>query len=189
MTKVLIIYATDYGSTEKMAQAVARGVESVPGASAVLKTAEAATVEDVLGADALILGTAVHMASMHWQMKKFIDTVTSGLWMEDKIAGKVGAVFASGSGYGNTGGGAELTMLSMLGDLAEMGLIIVPLPKNTPGYSVGGLHWGAYGRAHNEDLSSIKGGLPGERMEAAKHHGANVARVADAVKGRDLLNP
>ncbi len=128
------------------------------------------------------------MGAMDWRMKKFIDTATSGLWMEDKIVGKVGAVFATGSGFGNTGGGAELTLLSMLGDLAELGLILVPLPKNTPGYPKGGLHWGAYGRAHNEDLSPIEGGLPEERTEAAFHHGANVARVARAVKGPALLN-
>ncbi len=40
MVKVLIVFATDYGGTEKMARAVARGVESVEGAGAIVKTAE-----------------------------------------------------------------------------------------------------------------------------------------------------
>ena len=67
MTKVLIVYATDYGNTEKMARAVAQGVESVEGASAVLKTAEEAKAEDILAADALVMGTPVHMGSMDWR--------------------------------------------------------------------------------------------------------------------------
>ncbi|MFC1836065.1 hypothetical protein ACFL2Q_15320 [Thermodesulfobacteriota bacterium] len=30
MTQILIVYATDYGGTKKMAEAVAEGVNSVP---------------------------------------------------------------------------------------------------------------------------------------------------------------
>ncbi|RJX34844.1 MAG: hypothetical protein C4525_05275 [Desulfarculus sp.] len=187
MAKVLIVYASDYGGAKKMAEVLAGGVDSVPGCQAILKTAEEAAAEDVTSADALVLGSAVHMASMHWKMKKFIDTVCGGLWMGDKINGKVGAVFACGSGYGNAGGGCELTMLAMLGNLAELGLILVTLPKNSPGYVKGGLHWGPYGRAHNEDLSPIEGGLPDERAAAARQHGVNVARVAAALAGKKLL--
>ena len=187
MAQVLIVYASDHGGTQKMAENLAAGVESVEGCSAKLMSAEEATAEDIIASDALVLGSAVHMASMHWQMKKFIDMQCSGLWMGDKIMGKVGAVFACGAGYGNAGSGCELAMLSMLGNLAELGLVIVPLPKSSPGYAQGGLHWGPYGRAHNEDISPIEGGLPDERAEAARQHGVNIARVAQAVSGKGLL--
>ena len=187
MTNVLIVYATDWGSTKKMAEAVAAGVATVKGATATVKTAEEANKDDVVAADALVLGSPVHMGSMDWRVKRFIDQVCGGLWMSDKIVGKVGAVFVSGGGFGSAGGGCELTMLAMMNNLAELGLLLVPLPKNTAGYSKGGLHWGPYGRSMTEDMEPIEGGVPDERIEAARHHGANVARVAAAVKGKALF--
>jgi NAD(P)H dehydrogenase (quinone) len=185
MTKILIVYATDHKGTEKMALAVAEGVKSVPECEAIVKKAEEATMDDLVGSDGLILGSPVHMGSIDWRVKKFIDHVCSGAWMQDKIVGKVGAVFACGSGYGNAGGGSELTMLAMLNNIAELGLVIVPLPKRTPGYPVAGLHWGPYGRAHAEDLSPK--GLSEEQLVSSRHHGANVARVTKALKGQTLF--
>ena len=187
MTKILIVYATDWGSTKKMAEAVAAGVDTVEGSQATVKTAEEATVDDVAAADALILGSPVHMGSMDWRVKRFIDQVCGQLWMADGFVGKAGAVFATGGGYGNAGGGCELAMLAMMNNLAELGLLLVPLPKNTPGYPKGGLQWGPYGRSMTEDLKPIEGGVPDDRLEAARNHGANVARVAAAIKGRELF--
>ena len=187
MVNVLIVYASDWGSTKKMAETVAAGVETVEGAEATVKTAEEATADDVAASDALILGSPVHMGSMDWRVKRFIDHACSQLWMADKIVGKVGAVFVSGGGYGSAGGGCELAMLSMMNNLAELGLLLVPLPKNTPGYPKGGLQWGPYGRSMTEDLQPFDGGVPDERIKAARHHGANVARVAAAVKGTRLF--
>jgi len=86
----------------------------------------------LLASDAVIVGSPVHMGSPDWCVKKFIDTVCSLLWMKDSLIGKVGAVFTSG-------GGCELPMLAMLNNFAELGMLMVPLPKNTPGYAVGGL--------------------------------------------------
>ena len=187
MANVLIVYATDWGSTKKMAEAVAAGVETVEEGQATVKTAEKASVEDVAATDALILGSPVHMGSMDWRVKQFIDRVCSQHWMGDNVVGKVGAVFASGGGYGNAGGGCELAMLAMMNNLAELGLLLVPLPKNTPGYPKGGLQWGPYGRSMTEDLQPIEGGVPDERLEAARNHGANVARVAAAITGKTLF--
>lgn len=187
MANILIVYATDWGSTKKMAEAVAAGVATVDGAKATVKTAEEVTADDVTGADALVLGSPVHMACMDWRVKRFIDQVCGGLWMQDKMNGKVGAVFVSGGGFGSSGGGCELAMLSMMANLAELGLLLVPLPKNTAGYPKGGLHWGPYGRSQTEDMQPIEGGVPDERIEAARNHGANVARVAALVKGKNLF--
>jgi NAD(P)H dehydrogenase (quinone) len=105
--------------------------------------------------------------------------------MKDKLIGKVGGIFASGGGFGSAGGGCELTMLALLNNLVELGLIIVPLPKNTPGYESGGLQWGPYGRSagiHGENT-----GVSDDSLKAAFSHGANIARVAKTMKGTDLF--
>jgi len=187
MVNVLIVYATDWGSTKKMAEAMAAGVSTVDGAEATVKTAEEATADDVTAADALVLGSPVHMGCMDWRVKRFIDKVCGGLWMQDKLVGRVGAVFVSGGGFGSAGGGCEIAMLSMMNNLAELGLLLVPLPKSTPGYPKGGLQWGPYGRSMTEDMQPIEGGVPEERIEAARNHGANVARVAALAKGKTLF--
>lgn len=185
MVKVLVIYATDYGSTRKMAEAVAAGVETVADAQAAILQAEDVKQEDMLSSDAVIVGTPTHMGSPDWRIKQFIDQVCSPLWMKDALVGKVGAVFASASGFGSTGGGSELTMLSLLANFAELGMILVPLPKNTPGYPKAGLHWGPCARTGSEHLEPI--GASDDKLEAAHYHGANVARTAAALKGAKVF--
>lgn len=54
MAKVLIVYATDYQNTFKMAEAVAAGVNSVANCAAVLKSAEQADAADLADAKVFI---------------------------------------------------------------------------------------------------------------------------------------
>ncbi len=186
MTSILIVYATDYGSTEKMALAAAEGVSTVTDATVVVKMADEVTADDFLVSDGVILGSPVHMGSIDWRIKKMIDTVCSGLWMQDKMIGKTAAVFVSGGGYGNGGGGAELTMLSMLNNFAELGMIIVPLPKNTPNYKKGGLQWGPYGRSADEDMEHQ--GVSDETLQLSKQHAIHLTRVATTIKDNSLFS-
>lgn len=186
MTKVLTIYASDYGNTKKMAEAVSSGASSISGVQSIVITAEESKAEDLTSSDAIIFGSPVHMGSPDWRIKKMIDTVCSGLWMKDKLNGKIGGVFVSGGGFGSAGGGCELTMLAMLNNCAELGLIMVPLPKNTPGYNMGGLQWGPYGRSAGVNMEQT--GVGKESLEAAFHHGANIARLAAALKGAEIFN-
>jgi NAD(P)H dehydrogenase (quinone) len=179
MTKVLIVYATDYQNTFKMAEAVAAGVNSVTNCTAVLKPAEQAGAEDLADCNALILGTPVHMGSPDWRVKKFIDSVCSQAWMKDAMVGKVGGVFVSGSGYGSSGGGAETTMLALLNNIAELGMIIIPLPKSTPGYAEAGLQWGPCARTASSSFEQL--GVSESALKVAKNHGANIARAAAAL--------
>ncbi len=185
MTKVIIVYATDYGSTKKMAEVIAEGVRLVEGANCVLKPAEETSAEDLISSDAVIFGSPVHMGSLDWRMKKFFDSVCSGLWMKDTLNGKVGAVFVTAGGFGGTGSGAELTMLSMLANIAELGMIMVPLPKNTPGYTNGGLHWGPCARTATGAMEQT--GFSGEMTEVARNHGIHVARIALELAGKKLF--
>jgi NAD(P)H dehydrogenase (quinone) len=185
MTQILIIYASDFGNTEKMAGAIAEGVSTISNAQPLVKKAEDVTKEDMKESDGILFGSPVHMGSMAWQMKKFIDRVCSGLWMEDSLNGKVGGVFASGGGFGGSGGGAELAMLSMLNNIAELGMFIVPLPKSTLLYTKGGLHWGPYGRSADESMEHV--GVTDDVLSVCRAHGANVTRAASAMKNQPVF--
>lgn len=66
MTKVLIVYTTTSGNTQRMAEAIANGARSVNGAEVVLKEATETIVDDARAADALILGTPMrHRSQMY----------------------------------------------------------------------------------------------------------------------------
>lgn len=185
MPTVLIVYASDWGSTKKMAETIAEGARSVANTTVMIKTAEETVENDVLGADALILGSPVHMGSPDWRVKQFIDKICSKLWMKDKMIGKIGAVFATGGGFGNAGGGCEITLLAMMNNLVELGLIIIPLPKNTPGYAQGGIQWGPWGRSMGENMEQT--GLSDERTVAAKHHGIHIAKATALLKNNKIF--
>ncbi|MDQ6987260.1 MAG: flavodoxin domain-containing protein [Mariprofundaceae bacterium] len=173
----LIVYHSDYGSTEKMAQAIADGMRaSHANISLELKQATQTSPDDLLAADVIAFGTPVHMGSMAWQMKKLIDESAS-LWMENALQGKIGGVFVSGSGFGGGGGGVELTMAGLHANFLEHGMLVVGFPKNALGYADGGLHWGVYARTGNHE--GMPAGISDAQLTAARSYGAHLIEVTE----------
>lgn len=185
MTNFLVVYTSTMGNTRKMAEAVADGARSVVGAEVLLREATAATKDEVRDCDALLLGTPMRHRSADARVKKFIEDTIEVLWLRDELVGKVGGVFSVGGGYGNTGAGVEIAQLGMLAALAGAGMILVSLPKTTPGAEVAGSHWGPHGRSGGLGMEPI--GVTDQMMLAFWHHGANVTRVAAVLKGQDLF--
>ena len=173
---VLIAYHSDYSNTKKMADAIAAGMRvSHAGAAITLKTADETGLDDLQVADVIIFGTPVHMGSIAWQMKRLIDRAGK-LWMEGALEGKVGAVFATGGGFGGAGGGVETTMVSLHSNFLEHGMVVVGFPKSLPGYADGGLQWGAYGRSG--DHEGMPATVSDKALAAARSFGAHIAEVA-----------
>lgn len=185
MAKILIVYTTSIGNTQKMAQAVADGAKSVAIAEVALKSSEEATKEDVKVCDALILGSPIRHRTADARIKKFIEDTLEQLWLTDEVVGKVGGVFSVGGGYGNMGAGCELAQLGILGAMAACGMILVTLPKTTPGFSVAGMHWGPNGRSGDANMKPV--GITEEMMLAGYHHGANIARITQELAGKELM--
>jgi len=175
--QILIAYHSDYGATEKMAQAIAAGARVAnPAAETTCKQASDTTLEDLKGADVIFLGTPVHMGAMAWQMKQLIDQGAK-LWMEGALEGKVGGVFASGGGFGGAGGGAEQVLISLYANFLQHGMHVVGFPKSLPGYSGGGLHWGPYGRTGNDE--GMPAGIDDAALAAARSYGIHVTEMAE----------
>ncbi|MEM9809996.1 MAG: flavodoxin family protein, partial [Pseudomonadota bacterium] len=150
-----------------------------------LKAAGDVKEQDVLDADGVIAGSPVQMSNVNWEMKKLIDTVFGPLWMRDALVGKVGAVFATGGGFGNAGAGNEHVMISLLNNFAECGMILIPLPKTTPGYAYGGLQWGPYARSAGVHMEQT--GIKDDMLEVAKEHGAHVAKASALLAGNTIF--
>jgi len=63
-SKILIIYDSRTGNTEKVARAVAEGAKRVTGITAELKRAESLTPEEVIDADGYAVGSPSHFSIM-----------------------------------------------------------------------------------------------------------------------------
>lgn len=151
--KILIVYYSMYGHIHRMAEAVAEGVEEVPGAKAILRRVPETLSPEVLGqmgaldaqkamayvpvcqvgelaeADAIIFGSPTRYGNMCGQMRQFLDA-TGRLWVENKLVGKAAGVFTSSA---TQHGGQESTILSFHASLLHHGMIIVGLPYSFQG--------------------------------------------------------
>ena len=156
--KVLIVYDSKTGNTEKMAHAVAEGVKS-EGVEVEIRKVEEASVDELLGADGIILGSPVYYGLPTGRIKAFID---ASVKHHGKLEGKVGGAFASSGG---THSGAETTIIALLEALLIHGMIV----QGTSGTN----HYGA---------ASI--GAPGENeLETCRKLGHRVANLVKKLKG------
>lgn len=164
MTKILVLYYSRYGSVKQMAQHIARGVESIPGAEARIRTvppvsptieatepsipesgAIYATLEDLKECDGLALGSPTRFGNMAAPLKYFIDSASS-VWLSGKLVNKPAAVFSS---TGSMHGGQETTLISMMTPLMHLGYITLGIPYTEPdlnttrsgGTPYGATHW------------------------------------------------
>jgi multimeric flavodoxin WrbA len=101
MTKILIVYHSQTGHTEKMAEAVAEGAKSIEGVEVILKKAGDARLEDLLRADGLAIGTPENFGYMSGMVKDFFDRTYNAA--QDKVFRKPYVAFISS---GNDGSGA-----------------------------------------------------------------------------------
>ncbi len=127
MAKVLVIYDSKSGNTEKMAQAVADGAKSA-GAEVLLKKVDEAKVEDLLWADGIVVGSPNHFGSMTDNLKRFFR---ESVRVRRKLENKVGAAFTS---TGTAGGGAETTIFSILQAMMIHGMIVAGDPMDATGH-------------------------------------------------------
>jgi len=143
MAEILVLYYSRSGSTAELARQVCRGVESVPGATAKLRTvapvsaesegpaqpvppsgAAYATLEDLRNTKGLVLGSPTRFGNMAAPLKYFLDG-TSALWVSGDLVGKPAGVFTSTK---TMHGGQEATLLSMMIPLLHHGMYLVGLP-------------------------------------------------------------
>jgi len=124
MARILIVYDSKTGNTEKMAFAVAEGSKQVDGVDVNVKKVNQTNIEDLLSADGIIIGSPTYYGQMSAKLKALID---KSVKIHGKLEGKVGAAFTSSGG---TASGAETTLLSILQAMLVHGMIIKGRPNN-----------------------------------------------------------
>lgn len=103
MAKILIIYHSQSGNTERLARAVAAGVSQTENGSASFKKAFDTTSQDIRGCDAIVFCSPEYFGYMSGAMKDFFDRTYEDLKDDIGIHKKPYCVVISA---GNDGSGA-----------------------------------------------------------------------------------
>jgi len=119
MSKILVLYYSRTGNTEKMAKAVAEGAETIPGVEVALNYN--VSPEELAGFDAIIVGAATYHHDMPLTFKNLFEEAAV---KKVNLKGKVGAAFGS---YGWSGEASKL-VIEIMKNKFEMNVAEPPLP-------------------------------------------------------------
>ena len=163
MLKILVLYYSQNGSVLNLAREMAKGIDSVAGCEAVLRTvpkvstvceqvadsipdsgAPYVSIEDLRECAGLAIGSPTRFGNMAAAMKYFLDG-TSGVWLSGDLIGKPACVFTSSS---SMHGGQESTLLTMMLPLLHQGMMVLGVPYSEA--DVGSTQTGGtpYGASH-----------------------------------------
>lgn len=115
--KILIVYDSRTGNTEKMAYAIRDGVVKA-GVDAEIKKIEDASIDELPHVEGLILGSPVYYGLPTGKIKQFID---ESVKYHGKLDGKIGGAFTSSGGSHS---GAETTLIALIEALMIHGMVI-----------------------------------------------------------------
>lgn len=198
MSDILVLYYSRHGATAEMARQVCRGVESVTGMSARLRTVPAvsavseataaavpdsgppyATLDDLKECAGLVMGSPTRFGNMAASLKYFLDG-TAGLWLSGVLAGKPAGVFTSTS---SLHGGQESTLLSMMLPLMHHGMLMVGVPYTESGLMETTAGGTPYGPSHLAGANSDRSVSDVEKR-LCQALGARVADVARRLQAK-----
>jgi len=184
MAKVVVVYHSGYGHTQRMAQSVAQGADADLVAIDADGQLPQGGWEALDSADAIIMGSPTYMGSVSWQFKRFADA-SSKPWFTQTWKDKLFAGFTNSASMN----GDKLSTLQYLFTLAMqhggiwVGLGIVP--GNSKAAQRNDInHLGSYSGAMAQSPSDAGAHemLPGD-LETARRLGERVAAVAARFTG------
>jgi NAD(P)H dehydrogenase (quinone) len=196
MTELLVLYYSRHGATRRLAEAIAAGIERVPGCGARLRTVPAvSTVAEAIEPEVpssgppyveprdleecvgLALGSPTRFGNMAAPLKYFLDG-TAAQWVSGALAGKPACVFTS---TGSMHGGQEATLMSMMTPLLHHGMLIVGIPYTEPDLMStqhGGTPYGASHVAGGDGQSPVAA----VELRLATALGLRLAGIAQALE-------
>ncbi len=173
-SKILVLYDSVGGNTERMAELVRDGALLIPETEVCLKRIAEADVNDLFWCEGIACGSPTYVGLVSAGMKTWWDKAVNAAW--GKVDGKIGCAFSSSGGRG---GGAEIVCQSIATILLNFGMLVFGIPDYTgPGQT---LHYGA-----------IASGMPdeGPESDACVRLGRRLAEwVACYFHGKKELHP
>lgn len=184
--QIIVLYYSRHGSTRAVARQIARGIETVKGCEAVMRTVDEIdgsnlaqdpiiTPGELKTCGGLAMGSPVWFGNMAAPLKHFWDKTTA-IWISGDLIDKPACLFSSSS---SLHGGQETTLQSMMLPLLHHGMMILGIPYSEPKLHTttsGGTPYGA------TTLSSGNTKLTAEEMELAQNLGKRLATTALKMK-------
>lgn len=122
MPKGLVLYYSRSGNTKTMANAIAEAMNKA-GLSTKCKSVTEAKVDELVAADAIVVGSPTYYGRAAAPIAAFFDESVS---RHGKLDGKVGAAFSSSA---NIGGGNETTISEINNMMLIHGMIVQGDPQ------------------------------------------------------------
>lgn len=122
MAKAIVIYYSRTGNTKEMAQIIAEAMNEAD-LPTDCKSVDKVKAHDLLGYDAIVIGSPTYYGHMATPIKELIDDTVA---FHGKLDGKVGAAFSSAA---NIGGGNETTIMGIIEAMLIAGLVVQGDPK------------------------------------------------------------
>jgi NAD(P)H dehydrogenase (quinone) len=170
MARILLLYDSRGGLTERLAGAARQGVEEAGGECIELRVDEA-NPGVLLEADGILLGSP-NWSGMTGKLKEWWD-YSGDLWESGELAGIPAGVFTAG--YSRSGGN-EATLLQLIHLLLSHGMVVVGLPWDET-MRISGSYYGATAHGEVTELD----------LQQARKLGARVARAAAACKAHPIV--
>lgn len=126
--KVLVMYYSKSGNTEKLAIEIAKGVKEVDGVECDMKPVAEIKKEDFLTSDGIIAGSPVYFGTMAAEVKEVFDKFVG---IRNNMGDIIGAAFATGA---DPSGGKETTIISIIQAMLIYGMIVVGDPLDATGH-------------------------------------------------------
>lgn len=164
---VLIVCDSVTKHTWTLAESIAEGALSVADTQVLLQTPAETRLEDLLNADAIIVGSPVHAGNPTPAILKFLSTCP----IKGELKNKIGAAFTTGGGIA---AGLEGTLFGILRAMLTCQMIVV-----------GGDEWrsafGAYA-VTNQEPYQLGNKYEEDFMLIAKKFGTRVAELAQTLE-------
>ncbi|WP_072669937.1 NAD(P)H:quinone oxidoreductase [Vibrio injensis] len=193
MTRLIVLYYSRHGSTQSLARHIARGIESVSGCEAILRTVPELeptqgnasepylTLDELEQCHGLAVGSPVWFGNMAAPLKHFWDQTTP-LWVKGSLIDKPACVFTSSA---TLHGGQETTQQTMMLPLLHHGMLIMGIPYSEPKLHTTRTGGTPYGASHVAD--SVNTTLSHDESELAQRLGQRLAQLAVTLNNSNNL--
>ena len=188
MSNVLILFYSQHGATQKMAEHIAMGVESqdveaklrtVPSLSRMHRDAPQeptsypyVEAQDLIDAGGLILGSPTRFGNISSNIQYFLES-TLDIWLSGQLIGKPAGVFTSSD---SLHGGQESTLLSMILPLMHHGMVVAGIPYHHPSLMQTKTGGTPYGASHVN--LKPESGLSSDEKQLCWHLGETIAKLS-----------
>ena len=178
MSKILIVYHSGYGHTQRVAEAVAQGAGGELLAIDSEGNLPEAAWEALAAADAIIFGTPTYMGGPSWQFKKFADA-SSRAWFGRLWQDKVFGGFTNSASMNGDKAATMIALQTLASQHGGLWVSLGLLPANTKAATRADVNnlGGSVGLLVQTPADASADEVPSGDLETARLYGARVAAI------------